>query len=42
MQLRYTQFSEKLNERRQAMVDKVIMLLLAFAIVVIALNLFRL
>ena len=42
MQLRYTQFSEKLNERRQAMVDKVIMLLLAFSIAVIALNLFRL
>lgn len=39
MQLRYTQFSEKLNERRQAMVDKIIMLLLAFAIAVIALKL---
>ena len=39
MQLRYTQFSEKLNERRQVMVDKIIMLLLAFAIVVIALKL---
>lgn len=39
MQLRYTQFSEKLNERRQVMVDKIIMLLLAFSIAVIALKL---
>lgn len=42
MQLRYTQFSEKLNERRQAMVDKIIMLLLAFSIAVIALKLIQL
>ena len=42
MQLRHTQFSEKLDERRQAMVEKVIMLLLAFAIAVIALNLLKL
>ncbi len=39
MQLRHTRFSEKLDERRQrAMVDKIIMLLLAFAITVIALK----
>ena len=42
MQLRYTQFSKKLNERRQAMVDKIIMLLLAFSIAVIALKLTQL
>lgn len=42
MQLRYTQFSEKLNERRQAMVDKVdkiIMLLIAFDLLLVALKL---
>ena len=39
MQLRHTQFSEKLDERRRAMVEKTIMLLLAFAIAVIALKL---
>ncbi len=39
MQLRHTQFTKKLDERRQAMVDKIIMLLLAFSIAVIALNL---
>ncbi len=42
MQLRHTLFSEKLDERRQAMVDKIIMLLQAFAIVVIALKLIQL
>jgi hypothetical protein len=43
MQLRHTQFSEKLDERRQAMiVEKTIMLLLAFSIAVIALGLSKL
>ena len=42
MQLRHTRFSEKLDERRQAMVEKAIMLLLAFSIAVIALNLLKL
>ena len=39
MQLRHTRFSEKLDERRQAMVEKAIMLLLAFGFAVIALKL---
>lgn len=38
MQLRHTLFSEKLDERRQAMVDKVIMLLLALDILIVALK----
>lgn len=42
MQLRHTQFLEKLDERRQAMVEKLIMLLLAFSIAVIALKLHQL
>ena len=42
MQLRHTQFSEKLDERRQAMIDKIIMLLLAFSVAVIALKLHQL
>lgn len=42
MQLRYTQFSEKLNERRQAMVEQIIMLLIAFDILLAALKLLKL
>ena len=43
MQLRHTQFSEKLDERRAGtMVDKIIMLLLAFSVAVIALKLIQL
>ena len=43
MQLRHTRFSEKLDERRQAMIiEKIIMLLLAFSIAVIAFDLSKL
>ena len=42
MQLRHTQFSEKLDERRaKTMIDKIIMLLLALDILIVALNIFK-
>ena len=42
MQLRHTQFSEKLDKRRaKTMIDKIIMLLLALDILIVALNIFK-
>lgn len=42
MQLRHTQFSEKLDERRsKTIIDKIIMLLLALDILIVALNIFN-
>lgn len=41
MQLRHTRFSEKFDERMQAMIDKIIMLLIAFDLLLVALNLFK-
>ena len=41
MQLRHTQFSEKLDERRQAMVKQIIMLLIALDLLLVALNLLK-
>ena len=41
MQLRHTQFSEKLDERRQAMVEKIIMLLIALDILLVAFKLIQ-
>lgn len=41
MQPRHTQFSEKLDERRQAMMKQIIMLLIAFDLLLVALNLLK-
>ncbi len=42
MQLRHTQFSEKFDERRaKTIIDKIIMLLLALDILIVALNIFK-
>ena len=39
MQHRHTQFLEKLDERRQAMIEQIIMLLIALDILLVALKL---
>ena len=41
MQLRHTRFPEKLDERRQAMIEKIIMLLIALDILLVAFKLIQ-